>query len=293
MYPNIISVRTINCSIYKEASIGALSCNYYDQNSDIMSLDSFDGFSGESISLEKSNIINMNKNVLHLNNIITSLNKININYELFFLTTSAPNLKKIEINGKRILNDKDLIFISGFYNLESIKINAILSSYNELQKLEKLRELRDVFCLNERVLEKTKNKREKFYKELLNRNLTEKQLQNYLMHQQMIIQNQLQDLLHKLYVPRLERVKWENKIYENDIMKIKEELIIISNMQVDKRKNIAREKKEYTLFDSLNGLDFDYTSNNNEDEVLVNSNPFSSDGIDYYVKRKKLILLDE
>lgn len=43
-YPNILAVRTSNCTIYKEALIGCLKCNYQDYNSNIMSLDSFNGF---------------------------------------------------------------------------------------------------------------------------------------------------------------------------------------------------------------------------------------------------------
>ncbi len=289
-YPNIFSVNTKKCTIYKEALIGCLTCHYYDDSSDIMSLDSFNGFSGESISLNQSHIINMNKNVLHLNNILIKLRGIHFNYEHFFLTTSAPNLQKIEIHIKPVLKDKDLLFISGLYNLESVQIFAILSNYEQLQKLEKLRELRYVFCSNENELETTKNKRIKIYEKLLSSNATEDQLQNYLMMQRMIIQNKFQDLRHKLYVSRLERVKWENKISTKELEKIREELIFISNMSIENHKNISREKKKYTNFDSMQGLDFDYTPDNDEEDILIDSRPFENGGIKYYIKRKKLIL---
>lgn len=60
------------------------------------------------------------ENILQLNNVLMKLNGINFNYEYFSLTTSAPNLRKIEIYIKPFLSDKDLLFISGFYNLESV-----------------------------------------------------------------------------------------------------------------------------------------------------------------------------
>lgn len=289
-YPNIFSVNTKKCTIYKEALIGCLTCHYYDDSSDIMSLDTFNGFSGESISLSQSHIINMNKNVLHLNNVLIKLRGIHFNYEHFFLTTSAPNLRKIEIHRKPFLNDKDLLFISGFYNLESVQICAFLSTYQQLQKLEKLRELRYVFCSNENELEITRKKREEIYEKLLTSNATENQLKNYLMMQRMIIQNRFQDLQHKLYIPRLERVKWENKISTNELKIIRDELLDISNMSIEERKNISREKKEYTIFDTMQGLDFDYIPDNDEEDILVDSRPFENGGIKYYTKRKKLIL---
>lgn len=289
-YPNIFSVETRKCTIYKEVLIGCLTCHYYDDSSDIMSLDSFNGFSGESISLNQSHIINMNKNILHLNSVLMKLNGINFNYEHFFLTTSAPNLRKIEIHKKPLLSDKDLLFISGFYNLESIQICAILSTYEQLQKLEKLRELRYVFCSNENELETTRKKREEIYKKMLASNMTENQLKNYLMMQRMVIQNNFQDLQHKLYVPRLERIKWENKISTHDLEKIRNELLDISNLSIKERKNISREKKEYTIFDTMQGLDFDYVPDNDEEDILIDSRPFENGGIKYYIKRKKLIL---
>lgn len=46
-YPNLFVLYTNNCTIYKEASIGSLKCYYTDYNSDIMSLDSLNGFAGK------------------------------------------------------------------------------------------------------------------------------------------------------------------------------------------------------------------------------------------------------
>ncbi len=283
-YPNVDYVRTENCTLYKEAQVGNLTCNYYDNSSDILSLDSFNGFSGESIYLNQSHVLHRNKNVLHLNNIIMKLRGINLDYEYFFLTTSAPNLRKIEIHTKPLLKDKDLLFLSGFYNLESVQIDAILSNYNQLQKLEKLKELRYIFCSDEKELEKTKEKRKEIYEKLVINNATKNQLRNYLMMQRMLIQNKFQDLQHELYVPRLERVKWENKISSKNLKNIRNELISISNMSVKECKNLSREKREYTVFDSFQGLDFDY-SPSEEEYILIDFHPFEENGMKYYAKR--------
>ena len=57
-----------------------------------------------------------------------------------------------------------------------------------------------------------------------------------------------------------------------------------------KKNQIYRQKeKEYTFFEQIHDLDFDYKSQENDD-VLINYKPFYHGGIDYYVKRKKLIL---
>lgn len=293
-YPNIMFVDTIRCTIYKEALIGCLKCNYYDYCSDIISLDSFDGISSEVISLDNSNIINMNKRVLHFNNICTKFSDVDIDYEKFFLTTVAPNMRKLEINRRPYLRDNDLLFISGFYNLESVDIGAFVSSYKQFEKLEKLREIAHIYCVDEESLAKLelKSQGEKFYQELLHKNVGDDVLRGHFMAKRLSIQNNYQDFLHKIYVPQLERVKWENKISINDLERIKEELISISTMSSSMRKKISVDEKESTFFDQLHGLDFDRNAyKDNDDVVLVNSGSlFDDDGIDYYVKSKKIIL---
>ena len=275
--------------------MGKLSCNYYDFSSCFMSLDTFSGFAGQLLSLDKSYIKNMNKNTLHLDSICLKLEKTNIDYEHLFLTTSAPNLRKIEICGKKFLNDKDLLFISGFYNLESVHIKAIISSYEQLDKLEKLRELYYILCSNEKQLEETKQKRARIYAELKD-TMPEEKLKRYLMAQRMLIQRNLQEFRNRLYVPRLDRVKWEEKIATKDLKSIKQELIAISKMNLEEKINISREKREYTFMDHIHGLDFGFSLYDKDDGVfLVNSdpNPFTADGINYYVERKKLKLVKD
>jgi len=118
---------------------------------------------------------------------------------------------------------------------------------------------------------------------------SEEALNHYLMFQSMLRYNKYLDLLNELYVKRLDRVKWENKICINDIKRIKTELIEISKMFFKERRKIAREIKELTFEDQLDGLWFDGFSKD-EEEYVENSRPFQNDGIDYYVKSKKIIL---
>lgn len=64
----------------------------------------------------------------------------------------------------------------------------------------------------------------------------------------------------------------------------------IFKMNSFEKNKISRQKeKEYTFFEQIHDLDFDYTRQE-EDDVLINSKPFCNGGIDYYVKLKKLIL---
>ena len=289
-YPNIYMVMTNRCTIYKKASIGCLKCHYHDYLSRIMSLDSLNGFSGRFLLLKNTCISDMNKNVLNLSCDVLELYGVNLNYEKFFLTTNAPKLRKIKIHNCKLSN-KDLLFISGFYNLEYIDIIGMVENYNQIKKLERLRVLRSLLQSDVDELEKVKDKRSKVYLKLKENGESDEALRNYLMYQYLIIQNQYIDFLNKLYVPRLERVKWENKMSTYDLERIREELINISNMPGKLRKNISREVREYTIFDSLNGLEFEKISDEDDNsEVLLDSRPFDNGGIQYYVKRKKIII---
>lgn len=299
LFPKLRWIETKNCIICEDCNLGSLKCNYHDDSSLICNLVSFNGFGGEYFHLRKSKIMHQNKNVLHLNNICTYFDELqNMDYEHFFLTTVAPNMRKLEIKGKTELNDKDLLFISGFYNLESIKIDAVVSNYEQIQRLEKLRKIEWLFCTDEKELESTKEKRKDFATYFGNKSIEIQK--NYLMTQRMAIQNQYQEFFHTLYVPRLERVKWQDKISSYDLEQIKDELETIAKMSRKERKELAREpKKEYNLFDSLNGLWFDKTPTleDEDDCYLVNSNPNPFDpydekgrkkGIDYYVLKRKI-----
>lgn len=58
-------------------------------------------------------------------------------------------------------------------------------------------------------------------------------------------------------------------------------------MSIENRKNISREeKREYTIFETMQGLDFDYIPNNEDEGILIDSRPFEDGGIQYYILRK-------
>ncbi|MBQ8193462.1 MAG: hypothetical protein IJZ46_05275 [Bacilli bacterium] len=290
-FPNIVSFRTDNCTIYDSANMGLLECNFYDCNSQIDSLDCFNYFSGRHLEFCDSHFLHMNKKMLHLNNVVLSLKNVSYDYELLFLMLDAPNLRKLDIlrgNGN-YLTTKELLFISGLYNLESINIDAIIDSFDSLEKLERLREIQGILISNSSQLDIMKSMRSKHYNMRKECGASDESLKGYLMYQLMLQYNKYLELLNKLYVDRLERVKWQNKIDLNDTSKIKLELIRISKMIYKDRKNIAREFKEVTLQDQLDGLYFDRVVDR-EEEYLVNSRPFSGDGIDYYVKKKNIII---
>lgn len=301
LFPKLKWIETKNCIICEDCNLGSLKCNYHDNSSLICNLDSFNGFEGEYFELNESKIMHPNKNVLHLNNICTHFDRLqNMDYEHFFLTTVAPNMRKLEIYSNPRLKDKDLLFISGFYNLESVSIEGDVSSYEQIEKLEKLRRLLYLFCTDEKELESTKAKRKDFTTYFGDKPIEVQK--NYLMTQRMAIQMQYQKFFHTLYVPRLERVRWQDKISSYDLEQIKNELEIIAQLSRKERRKLAREpKKEYNLFDSLNELWFDKIPNpeDEEDCYLVNSNPDPFEpydekgkkkGIDYYILKRKIHL---
>lgn len=302
-FPKLLQFSTTSCFFTDNCNFGYFKgiYTYMDSGSTFSSLDIFNGFEGQTLKLGDSKIMNQNKNVLHLNNICTHFDNLqNMDYEHFFLTTDASKMRKLEIYSNPRLKDKDLLFISGFYNLESVSIEGDISSYEQIGKLEKLRVLLYLFCTDEKELERTKEKRKDFATYFGDKSLEIQK--NYLMTQRMFIQREYQKFFHKLYVPRLERVRWQDKISSYDLEQIKVELENIAQMSRKERKQLAREpKKEYNLFDSLNELWFDKIPNPNDEDdcYLANSNPNPFDlyddegkkkGIDYYVLKRKIYI---
>lgn len=112
------------------------------------------------------------------------------------------------------------------------------------------------------------------------------------MFQTMALQEEHLDFFHKIYVPRLERVKWEDKIATKSVEKIKEELVSIGAMTREMRKNIARIKETHTFFEEFNGLCFE--PKREEEYIECNAgDPFDFDlssGKKYYLKNKKIII---
>ena len=286
-FPNLVTLTTNRCTIYDKASIGVLNCAYIDNESYLTTLDSFNGFSGRAIRLRNTKIMNQNKHTLHLNCEIMELINLDIDYKTFILMLDASKLRKFVIHNRKPLNDSDLIFISGLYNLESIEMNAKINSLDQINKLERLRNIEGIF-LNDSILnEKAKKKCSDVIDEY---EISGEELDNYLMFQSMLKYNKYLDLLNKLYVKRIDRVNYENKINENDLEKIKKDLLTISKMSFADRKKIAKEIKDYDMRDDLDGLYFDKHPFLEEEEVLMNSRLFDSDGIQYYVKRKHIVL---
>lgn len=292
-YPNIRLIQTRSCTIYNKALIGCLRCSYNDTSSTIMSLNCLNGFSGDILRLSRTRVSNKDQPILNLLCDILTLEDVNLDYEAFFLKTDAPKMRKLEIlhsKERNFLRTKDLLFISGFYNLEYIDINGVIDNYDPLQKLERLRELRGLVASSKKHLDEVEKKRNDFVIKLKDEQKSEEKIRKYLMTQGMVIEKNQLEFLNRLYTPRLERVKWENKIATNNRKKIQKELIAISNIPEKDRKNISREKKEYTVFDHIHGLVFDQVSDNDDEYRLVNSRPFKNsenEGIKYYVKCKK------
>lgn len=291
-FTNLYHLRTYKCTFYKDCNLGVLKCNLTDKNSDLYSLDSLNCFSGDCVILRKTHIVRMNKNILHLNNQVLELFGIKMNYELFLLTTDAPNMRRLNIYRCPQLNklkNRDLLFISGFYNLEGINIDGVVDNYDQFDKLERLRKLKYVLLSNV----DDKYKEDKYYKQALQEGLSDVRLANYLCNIRLFIQNNYFQLRNELYVPRLKRVRFEGMIKNQSFEEINKKLIDFYQLDYKTRKNYLREpKKRSTLFDDMNDLVFDKVTNLEEDEEYykINSRPFDSGGIDYYVKSKKIII---
>lgn len=277
---------TYNCRFDKNCNIGLLNCNFSDEKSNIYSLDILNNFCGDFIVLEDSNIENENINFLHLNCVSMELRNIEIDYEKFFLTTDAPNLKELIINKKYItrdikepelseikrkinyLHDKDFLFISGFYNLEQININGQVSNYDSFEKLDRLKKIENIY-IGDISMEAC---------------------------HKLVLQNIRQDFLEKIYVEKLTKVEWYNKIVNDCEEKTKQELIELSKKLSSEKKFIGR----YTLTPNIS-IDRDINNVKNEDESRIKlvqiqeTSPFDDDNLckdsfKYYTLSKKIKL---
>ncbi len=293
-YFNLLSMSIHNSSMDKDTYLRGVKCNVNMCGGEITSLDNLNGFEGEIIFLENTKVLSDNEHTLHLYAKMLKMINVSMNYERFFLTTDAPHLLKLEIREEKAenhLTHQDLLFIAGFYNLKSITIDGVVENYDQIRKLECLRELRYLLCTDQKEIEKTRKRRIKNLEEI--RKLKEKKIniEHYLMFQTMALQEEHLDFFHKIHVPRLERVKWEDKIATKSVEKIKEELVSIGAMTREMRKNIARIKETHTFFEEFNGLCFE--PKREEEYIERSADPFdfnSSSDKKYYVKNKKIII---
>lgn len=282
-FKNLKYFYTEMCTIYNSCNIGVLGCNFRDIGSNISSLDVFNHFTGDILSFKKTHFRKMNKNFLHLNNVITTFEDVKVDYALFFLITDAPKMRKLEISKIPKLNDSDLIFISGLYNLEILEADGLVHSYDQLMKLERLKEMGGIYCIEQREYDKMKRIQKEGYEYMVGRNLSAEQLKNYLITQRFLLQTKYQKAMQRLYVDRLERVKWQDKIEANDLEHIRNHLLEIDNMSIKERREIGKVQEERdSIFDAIYGLD----SGVNEDDSIIkkttSGGPFDDDGIEYY-----------
>ena len=128
----------------------------------------------------------------------------------------------------------------------------------------------------------------------LEEKLSDVELANILCGLRLHAQNKHYQFRHELYVPRLERVKFEGSIYNQSIEEIRQKLLRFYQLDYQSRKNYLREpKKELNIFDEIHDLLFDTVTQPEEDEMYTVANSgglFDSNGIDYYVKSKKIII---
>ena len=269
-FRNLISLTTKKCTIYNDANIGCLDCHYWDCGSYIYGMEIFNCFKGKVLSLDNSIIKKELNKVIHIDSEVMEFKKVIMDYKMFFLRTDAKALRKITIElspASPKLKHEDLLFLNGFYNLESVEINAVVRNFDIIRQLERLRRVKGLLCTNQFGEDDWS---------LLNKRLH--------------IQNQHLDMLNELYVDRLYAVSCLDKIKNRTEDEVKEELLKINQMSVNSKRNIGKpEKKERSIFDSSYELDFD-CKEEQPDEVLVDSRPFEGSGIQYYVKRKKISL---
>lgn len=244
-FKNVKFFDTKNCVIDKNVSLYILPLySYMDSSSSFDSLKVFDGAQFR-IALSGSTFKNNFSNILHLDCEDIKLNNVNIDYNLFFLKTLAEKLKELTIESETPLNDKDLMFLSNFYNLEELDVYGITSNYDLLYKLDKLNDIPyHLFMSDEKELEIVKRNStaslEKIRSELGDKFEQEFNVTNYLMNKRASIERQNQKFYKMIRVPRISKVKWGYMLAKDD-KDIMDYLLKVSKMPIKLRKTIGTE----------------------------------------------------
>ncbi|MGE5455816.1 MAG: hypothetical protein ACM3O4_01745 [Ignavibacteriales bacterium] len=246
-YNNLVRFDTVNCIFDKNVNISLLkTLRYCDEASTFNSLDSFN-YAKCDISLSNTVFLELSQKGLHLDSKRLSLYNINISYNLFFLQTVANNLISLTIKNDNPLNDRDLMFITNFYNLEEIDIYGIINNYEHFYKLDQLKSIGNSLYINSDkelaitqkmragVLEFMKSDNPDYFEKKFN-------LQGYLMFQRMLIEQKYQSFYKKIRVPRISKTKWVDML-GFDEKRIKEFLERVDKMPYKLRKKIGTEER--------------------------------------------------
>lgn len=128
-----------NCRILKGTALGVLPCkneHIYIDESIIEDFSSFNGIDVDGINIKESSIQNYTGIVnLHCRKII--LNDVEMDYQLFFVKTQAPETESLVIYCKHFV-DKDLLFLPNFYNLKYLELSASLEDTSRIDMLKNL-----------------------------------------------------------------------------------------------------------------------------------------------------------
>lgn len=245
MFNHLKSLTTNKCTMDRNVSMNRLPIMYYhDHSSNFDSFKAFDYVTFD-VGLYQSMFLHNFDGVLHLDSKMLTMDQVDINYELFFLKTFATNLTSLTIKNETPLTERDLRFMTGFYNLESLDIYAEVKNYDFLYKLDKLQEVSDSLMITDKKeLERIKELRSHVLEEWQKSNpdYFEKEfnLKHYLMFQRAIIENKYRDFYKQIRVPRVALVKWMDMVNraEEDI---KKHLEVISKMPSKKRSLLGQD----------------------------------------------------
>lgn len=272
-FKNITFITIYDCIINEGVNLSYFSDLQYVCifDSKINNANFIDYFNGICLDICESTIDNYT-GVLHLLCEKIHLRNVKTNYEKFFLMTSAPKVKKIEISNIENLLHEDLLFISGFYNLEEIKINAKVKNYNELMKLGELKEVNGVSL-----------------------DSGEGNVNNSEIYKKLQLLNKHIDFYNKIKIDRLNLVKWQGKFSNETIGQIKETLEELKKTNNSKINEIQSKGRIDTVDESWY-LRFGYEAKMEDREKfeIIDTDTglfeYKNDGIKYYVLSKKILL---
>jgi hypothetical protein len=245
MFKHMISLNTNNCFFDNNVSMYQLPIKYYhDQASTFDSLKAFD-YATFNISIYRTTFLKPFDNILHLESKEINIGNVDTDYNIFFLKTIASNLRSLTIKNDRPLTERDIKFITNFYNLEVMDIYAEVNNYDFLYKLDKLQEVSDNLQItDERELEQIRKLRSGLLEEWQKNNpeYFEKEfnLKHYLMYQRAIIESKHQAFYKTIRVPRIALVKWLGMMNREEI-DIKKHLSLIDRMTLKERKTIGQD----------------------------------------------------
>ena len=213
--------------------------NIIDFNSTIPNINIFDGIDVDSLYLSGTRILNKVPKIGTLKVKHLKFQKIDLNYELFFLLFNFIGVKELEITEMR-LNSNELNLLKVFYEANSITASGEANSldfFNDLYELEYF--YGDIKIIDQKYLELLKMKYPNKYN-----------FDRYFIGIKLEELNRYKEFFEKIKLSKQDSVKWQGIIENSKEEDIKKRILYYNKLPLSIKKDLFKSKNiEYIQTD--------------------------------------------